>query len=154
PGRGHYGYGIRLERFRGIDTLAHTGSRAGYGSRIVLVPAHKFGMIVLANRTGATLPKSAEKAMELALPLTPPAKVRDPDKPNRPELERLAGVYRNGAATVELRWEDGKLVLLDGKTRAAAIPLGESRFRADGEFEMILGRDGTTVYLSRGARAY
>jgi CubicO group peptidase (beta-lactamase class C family) len=157
PGsRGHYGYGLAIQRMRGIDLVSHSGSREGYGSRMTMAPAHKFGVIVMANRSGAAMPRTVEKAAELALPLEPATKPKDEPKPNADELAKLAGVYRNGANSFELKLSDGKLTLRDGKKEAAVEALGGARFRPEGgeEFGVVTGKDGTTTYLFRGGRAF
>jgi CubicO group peptidase (beta-lactamase class C family) len=64
----HYGYGLNVRERRGIRLLEHNGNRLGYGSSIRMAPDHRIGVIVAANRTGVSLPKSTEKAMELLLP--------------------------------------------------------------------------------------
>lgn len=154
-GRGHYGYGLFSQEFRGVETVSHNGSRTGFGSRITMVPHHKFGIIVLANRSGASLPKTAEKALELALPLIAETKPKPGPKPTPEELKKLAGIYRNGSSSVELKWIDGKL-LRAGTKDEPVTALGEMRFRVNGDeqFEIATGKDGKTQYLYRGSRAF
>lgn len=86
PGEGHYGYGIHVETLRGVDVWTHNGSRVGHGSRLTLAPKHGFGLVILANRSGASLPKTAAKVLELALPLEPVAKKDAGPKPTPEEL--------------------------------------------------------------------
>jgi CubicO group peptidase (beta-lactamase class C family) len=154
PGGGHYGYGLVVRSLRGVGVVEHGGARVGYGSHITIAPKEKVGIIVLANRGGAGMPKTVQKAAELLLQLGPAEKPADAQKPSPEELEKLAGVYRNGTAVLELKWADGKLTLAGGKERAVE-PLGGMRFRADGgeTFEVVTGRDGKTTYLVRGLRA-
>jgi CubicO group peptidase (beta-lactamase class C family) len=154
-GRGHYGYGLQIQRLRGVETIAHGGSRTGYGSRIVMAPKHKFGVIVLANRTGASLPKTVEKVLELSLPLAAESKVKAGPMPLAEELEKLAGIYRNGSNSIELKWVDGKLVR-GGAKQQPLKPLGGLRFRLSAieQYEFATGKDGKTPYLYRGSRAF
>jgi CubicO group peptidase (beta-lactamase class C family) len=155
PGRGHYGYGLHIERYRGVELISHTGSREGHGSRIVLAPSQGFGLAILANRTGASLPRTGEAALELALTLDPPAKPAEPAKPTPAELTSLIGTYRHAEAVMELKWAGGKLLLSDGKQVSAVVPLGNGRFRAEGgSFAAVTGLDGKTSYLFRSARAF
>jgi CubicO group peptidase (beta-lactamase class C family) len=154
-GRGHYGYGLTLQPLRGVETVSHAGARSGYGSHITMAPAHHVGIIVLANRTEVTLPKTVARAADLLLPLGAESKPAEAAKPTSEELAKLAGTYHNGATTIELKWKDEKLVQVDkGKDRPVAI-LGGSRFR-DGNgdvVEVIKGQDGKTTYLFRSGRA-
>ncbi|PYT07426.1 MAG: hypothetical protein DMF60_07175 [Acidobacteria bacterium] len=66
-----YGYGLMMSNYRGVRVVEHGGSRSGYGSVIKMAPEYRFAVIVLGNRTGVALNKTAEKAMELMLPLKP-----------------------------------------------------------------------------------
>ena len=63
-----YGYGLRIREERGVRVLEHNGNRLGYGSLIRMVPEHRFAVIILANKTGATFRRTADKALELLLP--------------------------------------------------------------------------------------
>jgi CubicO group peptidase (beta-lactamase class C family) len=154
-GRGNYGYGLSCVQSRGVEMVSHNGARVGYGSRITMVPAHRFGVIVVANRSGASLPRTAEKALELALPVEVVSKPEAGPAPAAEELMKLAGVYRNGSESVQLKWIEGKLVQVGAKEQAVTA-LGGMRFRA-GEnepFEIATGKDGKTLYLYRGIRAF
>ncbi len=154
-GRGHYGYGLVSRPLRGVPVVEHGGSRSGYGSHIMMAPGEKVGVIVLANRGAAGMPKTVAKAAELLLPLGPAAKPADAPKPAGGELAKLAGTYRNGPQSVTLKWADGKLAQADGQKDRAVEPLGGARFRAEGgdPFEIVTGKDGKTAYLVRGTRA-
>ncbi|MCX6908254.1 MAG: serine hydrolase, partial [Verrucomicrobia bacterium] len=112
---GHYGYGLSVKDEGGLRWLAHSGSRTGYGSTMKMCPEKKFAVVVLGNKTGAGLPRIAEKAVELALGL-PPAP-REPRKKltmTAEEMNRLAGSYGNGRGGLVLRVRDGKLVGAQG----------------------------------------
>jgi CubicO group peptidase (beta-lactamase class C family) len=67
----HYGYGLTSATERGVRLLQHGGSRSGYGSVITLAPEQRVGLIILANRTGASLPKTARESLGVLLPFTP-----------------------------------------------------------------------------------
>jgi CubicO group peptidase (beta-lactamase class C family) len=62
--RAHYGYGVQISNQRGVELVSHSGSRAGFGSRIVMAPKQKFGVVLLTNRSGAILPKTEAKILE------------------------------------------------------------------------------------------
>ncbi len=155
---GKYGYGLNVITYRGVPMLQHNGSRAGYGSTLRMAPKEKVAVIILCNKTGAWLPKTTEKALELMLPLEPKPEVKAP-KPipmTEEEMTRYAGTYTNNLTTVELRVKDGKLV---GKTSAREgeiNKLGGDRFQlgATGEpFLLLLGKDGKPLYLHQSNRA-
>ncbi len=156
PSQGHYGYGIHVEKYRGVDIWTHNGSRVGHGSRLTMAPKHEFGVFIMANRSGASMPRTGAKALELALPLDPVVRAVPAAKPTADELAAIAGVYRNGKRSIDLKTADGKLTLVESKKGGPVEPLGGGKFRAeDGErFETITGHDGKTAYLFRSGRAY
>ena len=107
-----YGYGLQLAKVRGFDVVSHGGSRAGYGSSIRMVPSRKLGVIVLANRTGVGLTRTADKAMEIALGLPPATNETAAEVALTPsDLHAYAGTYSQGRTSVDIVVKDGKLVL-------------------------------------------
>jgi CubicO group peptidase (beta-lactamase class C family) len=154
-GAAHYGYGLRVSSNRGVDIVAHNGSRTGYGSSLVMAPKYRFAVVVMGNRSGASFAKTVAKAEELALPLEPATKPKVVVKPTAEELEKLAGTYRNGANVITLKWSDGKLVE-SGITKDQTIEaLGGLRFRHEGgrTFEVATGKERKTTYLIVNGRA-
>jgi hypothetical protein len=45
-----YGLGLTIDRYRGVDTLSHSGSLMGCNSHMVKVPAARLDVVVLVNR--------------------------------------------------------------------------------------------------------
>jgi CubicO group peptidase (beta-lactamase class C family) len=74
----HYGYGLMTYEYRGVHVVTHGGASTGYGSTIQMVPEQKFAVITLTNKSGETLAKTRDKAMELILALKPPASEATP----------------------------------------------------------------------------
>jgi CubicO group peptidase (beta-lactamase class C family) len=158
-----YGYGLEISNERGVHTLKHGGSRSGYGSLIWMVPEHRFGVIILANRTGVSLNKTAEKAMEILLPLKPPTQAEvekelifsDKDK------SELPGTYFHPPAQrVEIVLKDDKLFLRRGSTDLPLRKIGTDRISAAAEgaargqqYVIVRGKDGKSLYLHSGGRA-
>src|SRR4029450_3468067 len=66
---GRYGYGLFVHDHRGVHVVWHAGLIPGFGALLQMVPTQRFAVIVLANKSGALLNKTAEKAMELTLTL-------------------------------------------------------------------------------------
>ena len=160
-----YGYGLTIVTRRGIRVVEHGGSRAGYGSSITMVPDHKVGIIVLANRTGVSLPRTVAKAAELLLPQGPAEPARKPRPPlamSRDEMDRYAGWYSQvgddtGTSVVV---KDGALVLRNGTQETPIVKVGANQFevqRAGGgppqDVWFVLGADGRAEFLYRGTRA-
>ena len=65
----YYGYGLTVFKYKGLEFVGHGGFSRGYGSMIQMVPSRKFAVIVLTNKSGETMRKSLNKAMELGLGL-------------------------------------------------------------------------------------
>lgn len=107
----YYGYGLLNFEERGVRMIMHGGFSRGYGSMIQMVPAERFAVIIVTNRSGETLPRTRGKAMELFLKL----KAETPPQPKTAlplsDAERadFAGKYLNGPQVWELVVKDGKL---------------------------------------------
>lgn len=155
-----YGYGLGIGKNRGVRTVEHGGARSGYGSLIKMAPDHHFAVIILVNRTGGSLSKTAEKAMELMLPAE--AKVESRPKPvamTEAEMARYVGVYGDQPNRYEIAIKDGKLVIKWMDVEAQVSKLGESRFSATGpsqtiEFALAPGADGKAEFMSLYGRAF
>src|SRR6185295_5970689 len=113
-----------------VEFVGHGGFSRGYGSMIQMVPARKFAVIVLTNKSGETLRKSLNKAMELGLSM----KDGEPDKPapiaplTRAEMEQYAGSYTHAPQLWEVFVKGDKLfVKLDG-TEYQLSKSGERKF--------------------------
>jgi CubicO group peptidase (beta-lactamase class C family) len=157
-----YGYGLMISNYRGVRVVEHGGSRSGYGSVIKMAPEHRFAVIVLGNRTGVALNRTAEKAMELMLPLKP----KEAEKPREElpmteaEMASYAGKYGQRDVSVEILLKDGKLFLRQGPSELPIRKVGENRFAAGVpsnstpmEFTLVLGSDGRPEYFHAGLRA-
>ena len=83
--------GWAVGSYRGHRTLSHSGADPGFGSRLVLVPERRTGVVVLANSN--TVPTSAIAAAALDIALADPA-------PRRPPMRRPSEL---GEGVAELR---------------------------------------------------
>lgn len=156
-----YGLGLILGNRNGLKVVQHSGSRSGFGSMIRMFPEKRVGIIMLINRTGGTLNKSAEKASELMLPSW---KREEPKPPTlaitAAEMNLLAGVYGEGADRVEITIKEGRLQYKRGKTEGRVEKRGDSRFMvalaaddAPLEFGVVRSGDGRAEFLVIGQRA-
>lgn len=151
-----YGYGVNIGTFRGVRLIQHGGSRSGYGSTIRMVPERQFGVIVLGNRSGASFPRTADKALEVGLGLpssttTAPAAVTSAPLTDA-QMAAYAGVYSQGSRTMEIVKKDGKLVLKQGTRETELRHQGEHRFTPGIVF--VAGADGAFEYLHAGGRSW
>jgi CubicO group peptidase (beta-lactamase class C family) len=156
-GSNRYGYGVQVGTWRGLPMVEHNGSRSGYGSVMRMVPSKQFGVVVLANRTGASLTRAANTALELAFKLAPgpapPARSRTPL--SAAEVTAYAGVYSQGARKMELVARAGELFL-----RRAA---GDVKVEKVGDLELMAGATryvairhatGRIEFLHTGGRSW
>jgi CubicO group peptidase (beta-lactamase class C family) len=157
-----YGYGLMFSNYRGVRVIEHGGSRSGYGSVIKMAPDHRFAVIILGNRTGVALNKTAEKAMELMLPVKPKeaANPKQELMMTAAEMANYVGKYGQREVSVEILLKDGKLILKQGADELAIARIGENRFAASRptdsrtmEFALVLGPDGKAEYFHNGLRA-
>jgi CubicO group peptidase (beta-lactamase class C family) len=155
----HYGYGLAIREHRGVRIIQHGGSRSGYGSIITMSPEHRFGVIALANRSGASLNRTVEKAMELLLPLKP--EVKEPEKEipmDAAEMARYTGVYVHQPQRFELFIKGGKLFGKQGNTEGEVKKVGDMKFSIatpgrPQSFALVAGPDGRAEYLHFSLRA-
>ena len=112
-----YGYGLLGYEQQGVKTVSHGGASRGYGSTVFFAPEQKIAIVVLANTSGQTLPKSRQKAMEMLLPLK--AETNEPPKnleTSADEMKRYVGRYEHAPQAWEIFTKDGKLFIKqDGK---------------------------------------
>lgn len=153
-----YGYGLNIGMWRGVRVVQHGGARSGYGSTIRMVPGRQFGVVIVANRTGASLPRTAEKAMEivLALPSTPTDSA-DRNAPALPpltaaEIAGYAGVYSQGARTMEIVAKEGKLFVKQNARETEIRRTAPHRFTTGLFF--VAAADGRIEYLHAGGRSW
>jgi CubicO group peptidase (beta-lactamase class C family) len=116
PRNAKYGYGLILQSYRGVRMVWHGGSIGGFGAMFVMVPEQRFAVIILANKTSRWMVETAEKAMEIMLPLEAEAEALKQSLPmSAAEKANYVGKYvRPGTErpeTAEIFLRDDKLYL-------------------------------------------
>jgi len=150
-----YGYGILGFTDRGVKTVSHGGASRGYGSTIFFAPEQKIAIIVLANASGQTLPKSRRKAMEMLLPLkteqreTPKTSAIDAE-----EIKRYAGKYEHAPQTWEVFVKDGKLFFREDGKDFELTKTGKDNFSYErGEVLFVSNEKGEIEHIFMGLYA-
>lgn len=151
-----YGYGLTVFKYKGLEFVGHGGFSRGYGSMVQMVPSRKFAVIVLTNKSGETMRKSLNKAMELGLGL----KEDEPEKPapvappTAAEMSEYAGVYSHAPQTWEVTIKDGKLFMKFDGNESALTKVGERKFtfgaQNENEIVFVSGKDGKIGFLFAG----
>ena len=134
----HYGFGLFItEKDRGVKQVWHDGTMTGYRASLRMLPEHQVAVVTLTNSDGGPLERTAERALELLVPLA--AKVAPALPPTlamtAAEMQPYVGLYGQPSRwTAEVRVKDGGLVL---KQFGLELPL---RKVADGRFQVQLPR--------------
>jgi CubicO group peptidase (beta-lactamase class C family) len=157
-----YGYGLTLSTERGVRWVHHDGSRAGYGSRIRMAPEQKFAVVIVANRSGASLPELDKAICEMMLPLQAEAALKLPTHPlDASELRRYGGVYSNGGSKIVVKSDGGALVGSAAGSTARFTQAGDGFLVADAKGAGPLSRlvtvtdaSGRVEFVFAGGRAF
>ena len=113
--RTHYGFGLFMaEDERGVKQVWHDGTMTGYRASLRMVPAHHVAVVTLTNGEGGPLERTAERALELLVPLAAkPVPSAPPALAMRAaEMQPYVGLYAQPSRwTAEVAVKDGGLVL-------------------------------------------
>jgi CubicO group peptidase (beta-lactamase class C family) len=154
-GRAFYGYGLLGDDERGVKTVSHGGASRGYGSTIFFAPEQKIAIVVLANTSGQTLPKSRRKAMEMLLPLKAPANEATAETPVKAEeLTRYTGKFAHAPQTWEFFIKDGRLFVRQDGKEFELKKTGKDAFGfAQGQFLFVANEKGEFEHIFMGLYA-
>jgi CubicO group peptidase (beta-lactamase class C family) len=151
-----YGYGLELEDRGGFQVWTHSGSRAGYGSFVAMLPSLHAGLIVLCNRTSENLPRTRAKIMAmLGEPLRGGVPVEESVIPTG-EFGKYLGSYRNGDAQVQIVTRAGKLFFRQMELRKGDegwLLMKSPDGRTTGRVFPVAGASGRIEYLYVGGRS-
>jgi len=152
-----YGYGVQVGTWRSLAMVEHSGSRSGYGSIIRMVPSRQFGVVVLANRTGVSLARTATAVFDAAFKLPIPPVIDPP--PASPltaaEAAAYAGVYTQGPRQTELVAKGAELFLKAAAGDVKLVKYGRDDLLG-GTVRYVMVRDssGAIAYLHTGGRSW
>jgi CubicO group peptidase (beta-lactamase class C family) len=149
----YYGYGLTVFKYKGLEFVGHGGFSRGYGSMIQMAPSKKFAVIVLTNKSGETMRKSLNKAMELGLGLKDDEEPKPAPlaPPTASEMSEYVGAYSHAPQTWEVSIKEGKLFMKFDEKDYAMTKSGERKFTfgAQNENEVVFvpGKDGKIRFL-------
>lgn len=139
-----YAFGLSLGEYKGLKTVGHGGSDAGYRADFIRFPDERFSVVCFCNVSTANpsmltrrvadiyladkLKQEPPRRAATALPVIP-----DAEKPTEQELASKAGVYTEPKSETTLRIEmkDGKLTALLGGG-FQLVPVAKERFQVLG----------------------
>ncbi len=148
-----YGLGLVMKSYRGLDTVSHGGSWAGYRAELLRFPQQELSVACLCN-LGATDPSDlARKVAEVYLEgeMTPreTAPTTVFASLSTSELESRSGAYgdRASGSYAFLSVGDGKLLLDAFGAPLALQPLSATRFVVEKFPSMVLEFEGEVLVL-------
>jgi CubicO group peptidase (beta-lactamase class C family) len=137
-----YASALTLNSYRGLKTVSHGGSWAGYRAQLLRFPEQHFSVACLCNLAQANPSRLAYKVADVYLgsqmskeePKTPAAagnvKVARPSK----ETQVLVGMYRDPQSSELIRlaiWDDKLTANVDDRNYPLS-PVGPNRYRLEG----------------------
>jgi CubicO group peptidase (beta-lactamase class C family) len=152
-----YGYGVRIGEWRGLRVVEHGGSRSGYGSIISMVPSRRFGVVVLANRSGVGLERTANAAIEAVLrpPHEPTAATQPVTPASAADRARFAGEYSQGPRQITIEARGNGLIVRQGGRETPLLKTGDLELAAgESRFVFVTDDTGTITFLHSGGRSW
>jgi CubicO group peptidase (beta-lactamase class C family) len=130
-----YAFGLEVKPYRGLKTVSHGGSHAGFRAGLLRYPDQRLTVVVMANRADVLGESLAQNVADLYLADTyteKPTEAALEEKPVEVSVEKLqacAGLYysKKERATHRLFYRDGTLFFAFGPG-VPLIPLSETRF--------------------------
>jgi len=135
-----YGLGLMVEPYRGLKTVSHGGSWAGYRAELLRFPEEKFSVVCLCNLANTNPSRLARQVADIYLAdrMTAVENVQAASAEpfvqlTSAEMTSKAGLYRN-PSTGALR----RITFADGKLRADAFgPSSELGALAPDRFRVV-----------------
>lgn len=135
-----YGLGLFVEPYRGLPSVSHGGSWAGFRAELLRFPGEKVSVICLCNLASANPPQLARRVADVVLetrfPEPVPASPNPPAKPAVPEAKRVdlapyLGTYTSeelGGVVYRFIAGEGSAMVLEGRHKRTLRPLGGDQF--------------------------
>jgi hypothetical protein len=150
-----YGLGLVVENLRGLKSVSHGGSWAGYRAELLRFPEEELAIACLCN-LGRTSPSElAERVAEIYLGsrMTPEETPAPADFVTLDEatLRSRAGLYWNRSSSdyLEVTAKDGRLQVAEGDDSVSFRPLSPTRFAAESPSVEISFEGESLVYRQR-----
>lgn len=142
-----YAFGLSHGEYRGLRTVGHGGSDAGYRADVLRFPEQKMSFVCLCNLStagpGQLNHKVADVYLAKKFTKRADAEREPPIRMDAARLAAFAGLYWNSKTddVWRLAMRDGKLEALSPESTLVVEPLARSRFRVKGP-DLILTIDG------------
>ena len=146
-----YAEGLRHAPYRGLATVGHSGSWAGYRSNVLRFPSEKTAVIVLCNAENSEAGALARKIADAVLgdrlgpgvapsPEAPPAPAPKGRVVTPAELAALPGRYRSDElrTDIEITAGEGRLRFRIRDRDSALMPIEDDEFTVDDPLPMTV----------------
>src|SRR5713226_8857715 len=162
-----YAKGLRLQDYRGLQTVSHGGSWGGYRAELLRFPDQHFSVACLCNVGNAGATRRAHQVADIYLgSLMKPKENKSTESENKEsvettiaseELKNYAGDYWSEelGASYRLGVEDGRIKILavvDGSGSPRGNNFSADVLHAVGSDEFEVGKSGVTLHFQRGAK--
>ncbi len=150
-----YGLGLMMRDYRGLATVSHGGSWAGYRAELLRFPRQELAVACLCNLGGTNPSALARKVAEVYLESQmTAAEVPAPTAfvtLSESELRSREGVYwdRLSGEYLFLSAKDGNLVAESGGSSATFRPLSSARFAAESAPGVEISFEGEALAFKR-----
>lgn len=131
-----YAFGLVIGKYRGLPTVDHGGSDAGYRSDMVRFAEQHLTVACLCNAAESNPSELTRNVADIYLagelkPLGPAESDEKPIQLSEAQLKSKVGIYwkADEDRTAKIIFKDGKLYLVDGDDTLELKPLDENRFR-------------------------
>ncbi len=135
-----YGLGLFVGPYRGLPSVSHGGSWAGFRAELLRFPGEKVSVICLCNLASANPPQLARRVADVVLEARFPEPVPpSPDPPAKPavpeskpvDLAPYLGAYTSeelGGVVYRFTPGEGSAMVLEGRHKRTLRPLGGDQF--------------------------
>jgi CubicO group peptidase (beta-lactamase class C family) len=135
-----YGFGIRIDNYRGLETISHGGSAVGYQAQYMQFPGQKFSVFILSNLSTFPTGRIARQIADLYLAdqfKEPPLqkqrqrrKIPEPISLSVSQLKEYVGKYYSDELdfTYTFKVENTSLILEVRETSHTLIPYAIDSF--------------------------
>lgn len=137
-----YACGLKIAPYKGLKTVSHSGSDAGFRSHLVMLPEHQLGIVVLANLGGINPESLTRQIVDIILSdvITDEQAVQSaPDSDQKITDEQLLGHYLIGPGMVMIISEESDSMHLDSPFAGK-----QKLVRSNGN-EFLVGSNNKTV---------
>lgn len=161
--QGEYGYGMYIYNYRGVRALEGDSVFLGFSSKFIMVPEHRFAIIILANSNVGGFHDTVDKAFETVMPVKPRPEVKPKTalKMDEAESQQYVGQYVNPPDDIEIAVKNGQLVFKQAGIELPISKIGEQRFQIQPpasprpiELKMTTGEDGKVEFMYSSLRAF